>query len=315
MIKFFLLILDLIILDGPIGSGKTFTLNHILHYGFNEKFVLLHCPRPSDWINFPQEQTVSLSNSRRIDTSLDAAFWLQLFKTQNFSLLEELQLTCLNKYTWSQREITNPGDTLISIVDHGINRIKHASDCLAVLLKELQLHSAKGNCRLLVVVDKVNAFYEPSRLMFPDKTMCFPDDITIVRAFKKLFKKDWKNGALVTAACKKLAVPFRILPLTGIQKKERIRDRTYKMWGPFNVNHLSDYPKTLLTDEGFQDFDPFVPIEVGKYTEKELNSCLDYYLDRQWLQRPVSKTEEAREEIKFLSGFNPGQVYHICTSI
>ena len=32
-----------LILDGGIGSGKTFTLNHILHYGFNQKFVLLYC--------------------------------------------------------------------------------------------------------------------------------------------------------------------------------------------------------------------------------------------------------------------------------
>lgn len=31
--------------DGPIGAGKTFTLNHLLHYGYNEKFVLLFCPK------------------------------------------------------------------------------------------------------------------------------------------------------------------------------------------------------------------------------------------------------------------------------
>ena len=31
--------------DGRIGAGKTFTLNHILHYGFNQKFVLIYCPK------------------------------------------------------------------------------------------------------------------------------------------------------------------------------------------------------------------------------------------------------------------------------
>lgn len=80
----------------------------------------------------------------------------------------------------------------MSIVEHGINRIKHASDCMAVLLKELKLNSAQNpNCRLLVVGDKVNAFYEESLLRFPDRLIATPDDITIARAFKKMFKKDW----------------------------------------------------------------------------------------------------------------------------
>lgn len=119
----------------------------------------------------------------------------------------------------------------------------------------------------------------------------------------------------MVTVCKKLVVPYRILAISGIPKKERIRDRTLKLWGPFNVNHLSDYPKALLTDEGFQDFDPFLPIEVEKYSEKELQSCLDYYKEKNWLQRPVSKTKEAHEEIKFLSGMNPGQVYNICSEL
>ena len=79
----------------------------------------------------------------------------------------------------------------MSIVEHGINRIKHASDCMAVLLKELKLNSEKGNCRLLVVADHVNAFYEPSNLLFPDRTCATVDDITIARAFKKFFNKEW----------------------------------------------------------------------------------------------------------------------------
>ncbi|KAF7492892.1 28S ribosomal protein S29 [Sarcoptes scabiei] len=286
------------VLYGPIGSGKTFTLNHILHYGFHKQFILIYCPRPTDWIRFPQEQTMSTSNPKRIDTPLDAAIWLQYFKAQNFSLLEKLNLKSLNKYTWSLREHTNVGDSLMSIVEHGINRIKHACDCMAVLLKELKLNSELGHCRLLVCSEKANAFYEPSRLLLPDRSIATVDDITIARAFKKFFKKDWKNGACVVTVCKKLVVPYRILAISGIPKKERIRDRTLKLWGPFNVNHLSDYPKALLTDEGFQDFDPFVPIE-----------------EKNWLQRPVSKTKEAHEEIKFLSGMNPGQVYNICSEL
>ena len=93
--------------------------------------------------------------------------------------------------------MTNQGDSLMSIVEHGINRIKHASDCMAVLLKELRLNAAKGHCRLLVVVDKVNAFYEPTRLHFPDRTIATVDDITIARAMKKFFNTNWVCSFLV----------------------------------------------------------------------------------------------------------------------
>ncbi|XP_017494067.1 PREDICTED: 28S ribosomal protein S29, mitochondrial-like [Rhagoletis zephyria] len=302
------------VLYGPIGSGKTYTLNHLLHYGFSQKFVLIYCSKPTDWTKFPQEYSASSENPKRIDTPLDAAVWLQHFKAQNLNLLEELKLTSLNKYTWSLREHTNPGDSLMSIVEHGINRIKHASDCMAVLLKELKLNSEKGNCRLLVVADKANAFYEPTLLRFPDRTCATADDITIARAFKKLFKKDWQNGAVVASVCKKLVVPYRIFPIHGL-KNRRERERVYKHWGPFNVDHISDYPRDLLTDEGFHDFDPFVPIEVEKYSDKEMVTCLEYYQDRRWLQRPAAFTEEGREEIKFLSGANPFHVYEFCSSL
>ncbi|KAI2797757.1 28S ribosomal protein S29, mitochondrial [Blomia tropicalis] len=299
------------VLYGRIGAGKTFTLNHILHYGFNQKFVLIYCPKPTDWIKFPQEYS---RNAKRIDTPLDAAIWLQHFKAQNIDLLKDLNLSSFNNYTWSLREHTKIGDSLLSIVEHGINRIKHASDCMAVLLKELKYNSEKGNCRLMVIADKVNAFYESSDLRFPDRTYVTVDDITIARAFKKFFTQKWHNGVIVTSVDKKLVVPYRLLPIHG-PKQVKPRLRTYKHWGPFDVDHLSDYPKDLLTDEGFHHFDPFVPIEVGRYSEKEILTCLDYYEDRKWLQRPESFTEEGREEIKFLSGCNPFHVYDFCSNI
>lgn len=155
----------------------------------------------------------------------------------------------------------------MSIVDHGINRIKHASDCMAVLLKELRLNSEKGNCRLMVVADKVNALYERSTLLFPDKMYATADNITIARAFKQFFHKDWvsrvmlyfasnsshhspqANGVVIASVDKKLVVPYRLLPIHGEKKNVKVSDQTYKHWGPFNVDHLSDYPKDLLTDE------------------------------------------------------------------
>jgi len=30
---------------GQTGTGKTYTINHLLHFGYNEKFILLFCPK------------------------------------------------------------------------------------------------------------------------------------------------------------------------------------------------------------------------------------------------------------------------------
>src|SRR4029434_4372650 len=35
--------------------------------------------------------------------------------------------------------------------------------------------------------------------------------------------------------------------------------------------------------------DPFVPVPVSNYSEKESESCYLYYMDRNWLQHPHSK--------------------------
>ena len=85
----------------------------------------------------------------------------------------------------------------MSIVEHGINLIKHASDTIAVLLKELKLHSEKRDCRLMLVFEKMNALYEPTLLSFPDRTKVTSDDITIARAFKKFFNQPWVCYQLV----------------------------------------------------------------------------------------------------------------------
>lgn len=40
--------------------------------------------------------------------------------------------------------------------------------------------------------------------------------------------------------------------------------------------------------KGFDVMDPFIPMSVPNYSEKEFESCYLYYLDRHWLQHPQS---------------------------
>ena len=103
--------------------------------------------------------------------------------------VEQLRLS--KTYTWSLREETAEGSPVMHVIEHGISRIKHASDCVAVLLKELKAHANAGRCRIFCAVDLVNAFYRPTNLRRVDNTGIHVDDITIGRAFKKMLKNDW----------------------------------------------------------------------------------------------------------------------------
>lgn len=60
--------------------------------------------------------------------------------------------------------------------------------------------------------------------------------------------------------------------------------------------------------EGFDALDPFVPIPVPNYSPREFESCYRYYLDRKWLQHEKARTEDGKEELRFLSGSNPRQL-------
>jgi len=72
--------------------------------------------------------------------------------------------------------------------------------------------------------------------------------------------------------------------------------------GELRESHL---PRYLLTKEGFEMMDPFVPVEVTNYSEKEMQSQIDYYIDRKWLQQPKAHTEQGRRELYFTSAFHP----------
>lgn len=66
--------------------------------------------------------------------------------------------------------------------------------------------------------------------------------------------------------------------------------------------------------KGFDDLDPFIPVRVDKYTEKEIESCLDYYVERKYILRSSSLTPNGRQEIKFVSGYLPIDLWKICAS-
>ena len=274
---------------GEPGSGKTLTLAHILHFGFINEFILIHVPLVQKWTRSIREVSNSETREGCVDLNIDAAAWLVHFKTQNFRLLNKLDLRISQKYEWSKREETEEGSPLMDIVEHGIKRIKYASECVIAVVKEIKKHSSEGRCKTLVGIDGFNAFVHPTTLIMTEaKVKVPPSKISLTEAFMEISKNDWCNGAVVLT----------------VDKMSVGKDKTH-----------SCLPLYLLGKEGFEHLDPFIPIKVNEYSETEVESCLQYYIDRHWLQNKKGCTEEGKRELKFLSGMNPERLMEICAPL
>lgn len=276
------------VLYGEIGTGKSITMAHLLHYIHEEGYLIVHVPWVSEWLRrVPRHKEMSNSQTHEglVDLPLDAAAWLIHFKSQNQTLLKSGDLTVSKEYVWSKREKTEAGAPLLALVEHGISRVKYACDVIDALIDEIKILSTNKQCKTFVAIDGFNSFFYPlTRLNTPTKKKVKPEEVTLTTSFLKLTNNDWKNGAIVVTA-DQLAVPD---------------------------DHQESYlPRYLLYKKGFEHLDPFVPIEVGRYNEKEFLCCVQYYRDRLWLRGP----QEIESELKYTSACNPYKFMEQCAPL
>jgi hypothetical protein len=69
---------------------------------------------------------------------------------------------------------------------------------------------------------------------------------------------------------------------------------------------ISDLPFSLLGEFGWDHLDPFIPIEVLPYTQGELDTMIDFHVDKKYI-RDIAKSDLGREEIHFMTSRNPLQ--------
>ncbi|XP_053678726.1 28S ribosomal protein S29, mitochondrial [Anopheles nili] len=274
------------VLYGEDGAGKSLTLAHLMHYGYQQEYMLLHVPWVPNWMKRAKETANSTTNEGTLDLPLDGAAWLTHFKNQNTPLLAKLGLTVSRDYVWSKRETTPAGAPLMALIEHGISRAKFSCDAIAALLQELKQHSCAGRTRTMVLIDGFNAFFHPhTRILTENKMRISPDRISLTKAFLDITRNDWTNGVCVLTV-DRLAVT---------------EDRM-----------ASCLPMYLLYREGFEHLDPFIPVRVNNYDEAEFHSCIQYYLDRKWIQTTMPGFEE---ELKMLSCRNPYQLMQLSASL
>lgn len=186
------------VLYGKKGTGKSLSLAHILHYGLNAGYLLVHVPWVGNWMRRFKERSSSATREGFIDLNLDAAEWLLHFKTQNAHLLNDPTFALSEEIIWSKREVTPKGATFLDLIDHGINRVKYASDCVVILAKEIKRLAKEGSCKALIAVDGFNAFFYPkTRIRTEKKEIVHPQKVTLSTAFTELTKTDWNNAVAV----------------------------------------------------------------------------------------------------------------------
>lgn len=276
------------VLYGKDGVGKSLTMAHLLHYGHENNFVLVHISWLPIWFKTPKEKSNSATHEDFIDLPIDAAAWLVHFKTQNASLIKKLELKCSKDYVWNKRESTPAGSSLLDLIEHGIARIKFACDTIAALLDELKQQSTAGKCKTMVCIDGYNAFFNDETKIFGENRgiKIKTNQITLTKPFLNITGHDWSNGVCI------LAVDRRAM---------------------LNLNsNDSELPRYLLGKNGFEHLDPFIPIHIPLYNETEFERCLEYYLDRKWIQNAAPGFDK---ELKFLSGSNPYKLMELCKSL
>uniref|UniRef100_A0A8C1UW32 Small ribosomal subunit protein mS29 n=1 Tax=Cyprinus carpio TaxID=7962 RepID=A0A8C1UW32_CYPCA len=270
------------ILYGDVGTGKTMCLSHALHYCYTQGWLIVHIPDAHLWVKNCKELLPSSSRPSRFDQPIQASQWLKNFKITNERFLSKIKTT--QQYVWTKRERTEKGQPLGELVDQGVNRMKSSSDVVGAVLRELRLQAGgategKGAFKLAVAVDGVNALWGKTSLKKEDRTMCEPEELTLIHNMRKMMKNNWGSIYL----------------------------HTFSFFLSFCLCLLPS-----VFQEGFDNMEPFVPVSVSNYNEKEFESCYLYYLDRNWLQHSHSRSEEGKKELIFLSNKNPSILERLC---
>ena len=256
--------------------------------------------------------TESVYKAGRYDHIINSQFLLRCFAEYNPGRLEGL--VTRRDYRWSNREATPAGSPLDHIVAKGIDRPPFAADCLNVLLKELDTSAAEGKCRVALLLDGINALFSPFTHIHKELPrhgrkryslryvagLLEPDQINVFRSLKKFVRAASKNTLLITSVDlgKHIYEPGR----EGRNAHFALRpDKRMRSMKPILE---SDLPFSLLSQEGWEAMDPFIPVHVPAYSEGEADVVIDYLADKKYVSH-VATTEAGRAEIKFLTGRKP----------
>ncbi|CAH8829374.1 unnamed protein product [Trichobilharzia szidati] len=279
------------VLYGQPGTGISTTLAQITCFTGNSKWLIFpftNCENflePSHDLSTSNEyhhnQHCQEFSGDAFDFPARSGEWLKAFLKINQTLLEEVKPVISRKVEWTKKDIMCEGTSWIDLINFGVARVKYATDCIGILLREMRsLSSTPDGPPCLLVIDGVNFMWCRGTLLH-DKTLrkrITTDRLAIVHHLKRALKGDWRHGAIVTS--------------TNIRAS----------WPTDREQYTPGY---LLGKSGFECMDPFVPVLVENYTPSEIDAMLRFYAENQWLTNPAVFTPNGRAELIFLSDHNP----------
>lgn len=305
------------VLYGLEGCGKSISLAHLAHYGWQEGFIVMPFAWIKRWMTHYYEVAPSTYRAGRIDHVYNANVYLKNFRQANAKRLAECVVH--KEYVWSVREKTPVGAPLMDVVDMGCERLTFAADAMNILIRELKLNCNAGNCRLMVVCDGVNSLFAEKTMIHREKrkyengpykpwgdwlkNVAEVDECSVLRSIKKLLMNDYRNAVIVTSVDR----TARIIKTDPANTWWRSMEMQME---PDTSSHL---PFALLGQKGWEVMEPFIPVEVKPYTEAELDNIIDYYIEKKWL-KPDCATLAARREIHFLTGRIPKDFFKFSAS-
>lgn len=274
------------LLYGEMNAGKKFTMTHIMHYCRSQNWVLLTVPWANEWNCKRLDVSFNHHKESLFDLPVHSKILLEDFLLKNMSLIKDF--TTSTKYEFSEHEASEQGIPLTDLISFGITRMKFANDVVGALLKELQILAKNDKIKLLVTIRGINSFWRKTGQKKEKVQEIHAQQLTLVNQFMELLQSDTKNAVAMCST---------------------------ESWVNDVTDRKSYLPTELMGKEGVDFLEPFLPIEVPKYGNAELQSVMDYYIDRRWIQAPEAKTLDGRAQIKFLSGHNPYQLYRVCVPL
>lgn len=272
------------LLYGPVGSGKSLSLLHIIQYCLLKDWVVLHVPNGFHFIDRQGRTRIQESQWRtaRVDQPEEAMLWLNQFRNMNPKFLEETKTTQV--YKWGKRETTDKDQPLLHVVEQGVGRSMFSTDAVGVILKEIQQNTSLN---VLYAVDGFNSFFGKTSHKLNGRLVNL-EELSLIRQFTKLLKPEYSlpNGAFVMA----------------MSQSSHYLDKK----AGYEVNEI-------LPDEVLHGLGEYTEVEVPYYNDQEYQTMMKYYREKRWMAKEL--TDSLLQQVKFMTAADPTLVRKFCANM
>ncbi|KAI9189883.1 hypothetical protein H9P43_001316 [Blastocladiella emersonii ATCC 22665] len=143
-----------VIIDGPIGAGKTCTLEHVVSVeSQNDANVIVHVKDASEW--FDGRYIYNQGPKKLWELPTASSAFLQSILSNNQTSAAELKITAAYAFGEKKIDANSPLSALLTL---GARSNERSSDVTEAVLEELAKHP-----NVLLAVDHVNAVFSKTR--------------------------------------------------------------------------------------------------------------------------------------------------------